>query len=200
MKSYLSSQKTQTELTKLSVKGTVPKWLNGKLLRNGPALFETETVKFKHWFDGYGLLHGFNIQNGKVFYHSKFIQSEEYLKSQTAGKFLDITWGTPVDPCSSIFQKLFVVFSATPSNTNVNIVKIGQKYFTISDILTMNEVDIDSLETLSTRNKANGAMAAHPAFDKDGSVWNIISSFSPKNPVNKIVCFNRPLALIQKIV
>jgi carotenoid cleavage dioxygenase-like enzyme len=37
---YFISQNSETELTKLQVDGSLPKWLNGKPVRNGPAIFE----------------------------------------------------------------------------------------------------------------------------------------------------------------
>jgi carotenoid cleavage dioxygenase-like enzyme len=186
---YFTSQTKQTELTKLKVDGEIPKWLNGKLIRNGPALFELGNVKFKHWFDGWAMLHGFNIENGEVFYHSKFIKSKEYLENQKDENASVLSWGTPIDPCKSIFGRFFSKFETLATNTNVNIIKIGEKYFTTSDILTINEADISSLDTLGSKYpEKNGAMAAHPSFNRDGSVWNMISPFSPK-PVHKVISF-----------
>ena len=83
---YYISQKSETELTKLNIDGALPNWLNGKLVRNGPALFEAGSTKLRHWFDGYGMLHGFMIANGTIYYQSKFTQSEEYLNSKEACK------------------------------------------------------------------------------------------------------------------
>src|SRR5271163_2418896 len=54
---YYTSQNLETELTKLEVDGSLPAWLCGKLVRNGPALFEAGDTKLRHWFDGYGMLH-----------------------------------------------------------------------------------------------------------------------------------------------
>ncbi|MEU2025800.1 carotenoid oxygenase family protein [Streptomyces sp. NPDC016469] len=36
----------------LSVTGSLPDWLSGTLLRNGPACFEAGALAFQHWFDG----------------------------------------------------------------------------------------------------------------------------------------------------
>ncbi len=50
---YNKSQKTETELVKLEIIGEVPSWISGKLVRNGPAIFELGKTNFKHWFDGF---------------------------------------------------------------------------------------------------------------------------------------------------
>jgi len=44
--------------------GSIPLWVSGRLLRNGPGMFEIGDTRFKHWFDGLALLHSFTIANG----------------------------------------------------------------------------------------------------------------------------------------
>jgi beta,beta-carotene 9',10'-dioxygenase len=115
---YFASQNSETELTKLNVDGSLPTWLSGKLVRNGPAVFEAGKTKLRHWFDGYGMLHGFLIADGTIYYQSKFIKSEEYLNARESGKVQNtITWGTASDPCRSIFRRFFGTFTAASSNS-----------------------------------------------------------------------------------
>ncbi len=122
MDNYFTSQTSEAELTKLEVEGMLPTWLSGKLVRNGPALFEAGNTKLGHWFDGYGMLHGFMITNSTIYYQSKFTQSEEYLNSKESGKVENtITWGTPSDPCRSIFRRFSATFTAGSSNTPVSL-------------------------------------------------------------------------------
>ena len=186
---YYQSQDTEAKPVALSVIGEIPSWLEGKLIRNGPALFEAGKTGLRHWFDGYGLLHAFGISGGTVSYRSRFIRSKEYLSAKETGGNRWITWGTASDPCRSIFRRFMSTFE-TPDNTSVAIAKVGGRYFTTSDMTTINEFDIESLDTLSTRQiGGRGTVAAHPAFARDGSVWNMSSSFSPR-PVNAIFSFN----------
>jgi hypothetical protein len=44
--------------------GEIPPWLSGRLIRNGPGLFEVGDTKYDHLFDGLALLHSFTIDNG----------------------------------------------------------------------------------------------------------------------------------------
>ena len=44
--------------------GCVPAWLSGRLLRNGPGMFEIGDTKYNHWFDGQALLHSFTVVSG----------------------------------------------------------------------------------------------------------------------------------------
>ena len=47
-----------------SCPGSIPPWVSGRLLRNGPGMFEVGNTKHSHWFDGLALLHSFTIANG----------------------------------------------------------------------------------------------------------------------------------------
>ena len=54
--------------------GEVPRWLSGRLIRNGPGLFEIGDTKYNHPFDGLALLHSFTINEGKH-YLPKFVSN-----------------------------------------------------------------------------------------------------------------------------
>lgn len=50
----------ETEVTKPIdgvVRGNIPKWLNGTLLRNGPGRLQVGDMKYDHLFDSAALLH-----------------------------------------------------------------------------------------------------------------------------------------------
>lgn len=168
------------EVTELKFSSAIPDWVSGKLIRNGPAMFHLKDTELLHWFDGYGMLQGILFENGKSYYHAKYIESQEYREAMETGKVKTLMWGTPTDPCASIFSRLFANFISKPSNTNVNVIQIGQKFFSTSDIATMTEFDLDTLDTREVRmpNK-NAVMAAHPSYTSDNKVWNMLSEFGP---------------------
>uniref|UniRef100_A0A667Z2E6 Carotenoid-cleaving dioxygenase, mitochondrial n=1 Tax=Myripristis murdjan TaxID=586833 RepID=A0A667Z2E6_9TELE len=62
------------------VQGTIPTWINGNLLRNGPGKFEFGNTHYNHWFDGMAMLHQFKIEEGRVTYKSRFLQSDQTFK------------------------------------------------------------------------------------------------------------------------
>ncbi len=90
--SIFSNAPKNIELTKLRSNGMLPSWVTGKLVRNGPALFNLESTSLRHWFDGYGMLHSFLFENGEVFYQSRYIESEEYLRASESGKVKTVAW------------------------------------------------------------------------------------------------------------
>ena len=56
----------EVRLADLTVRGEIPDWLTGTLVRNGPAQFEVGERPFNHWFDGFAMLHKFSFANGRV--------------------------------------------------------------------------------------------------------------------------------------
>ena len=46
----------------LQVSGTIPSWLHGDYVRNGPGTFKS----MKHLFDGYGMIVKFSFKDGNV--------------------------------------------------------------------------------------------------------------------------------------
>jgi len=43
----------------ISIAGSIPQWLQGEVLRNGPGEFDLGETTFNHYFDGHALLHRF---------------------------------------------------------------------------------------------------------------------------------------------
>lgn len=83
------------------VSGTVPGWLSGALLRNGPAKFQVGDKRVE-WFDGLAMLHVFEFSSGKVAYSNRFLRSEQYFIMMDE-KSLEFS-GFAQDPCPKVFK------------------------------------------------------------------------------------------------
>ncbi|KAL9825761.1 carotenoid-cleaving dioxygenase, mitochondrial isoform 1-T1 [Geothlypis trichas] len=133
------------------IKGHIPKWINGNLLRNGPGKFEFGNDKFNHWFDGMALLHQFQLAHGTVTYRSRFLQSSSYLRNSQHSRIVASEFGTLAmpDPCKSLFGRFLSRFEPPqPSdNCNVNYVLYKGDYYVSSENICMHKVDPETLET-----------------------------------------------------
>jgi len=79
---YLAGFQTldrETSGAELDWQGTPPVWLNGVLLRTGPAKFEARAAAYRHWFDGLAMLHRFSFGGDRVRYTNRFLRSSPYL-------------------------------------------------------------------------------------------------------------------------
>jgi torulene dioxygenase len=133
----LKNVQEQVEPIRLKVKGSIPYWLTGKLYRIGPGTYDIPlknggTYHAKHWFNGFGMVHSFEIKDGgEVWYRNrKTAQHMEDAIAET-GEVSTITFA-PTDPCESTFHKFFTFFkrsipgfgrseSNPGKNTNVSV-------------------------------------------------------------------------------
>lgn len=165
----------ETVIDILPVQGEFPLWLEGTLIRNGPAKFNFGTQKISHWFDGLAMLHAFTFGQGKVSYRNKFLRSEAYYQSMEQENLQFA--GFAQDPCKSIFKRLFAYFlpSMTPTivrNANVNVMRIAQNYVALTETPLPVRFDPHTLKTLGVLDfqdrlcKSNCFESAHPHYDR----------------------------------
>lgn len=172
------------------IRGNLPSWLNGTMIRNGPGKFECDNTSFNHWFDGQSLLHRFHIQDGLVNYSNAFVRSKSYADSLNHGLANHLEFGTflPPDPCYSIFARFFARYfgkEVPMDNTNINIINMKGKTFATSETPITFEINPETLQTLNTVDitkqfpggvTINSALA-HPHYTSDGSVINLALSY-----------------------
>jgi carotenoid cleavage dioxygenase-like enzyme len=129
-----------------SVEGTIPSWLSGTLLRNGPGHFEVGGQPLNHWFDGLAMLRRFRIQDGSVSVSNRFLRSREYEHVTREGELRCDQFGTTAP--SSVLDRLREVMDPTlTDNASISVDRIGQQPIAITE--TPNAVAFDA-ETLAT--------------------------------------------------
>ncbi|WP_199093045.1 carotenoid oxygenase family protein [Sporosarcina sp. P1] len=71
------------------LEGHVPNDFHGSYVRNGPNP-QFEPKGRHHWYDGDGMLHAVYVEDGRVSYRNKYIQTEVFEREKAAGQTL---WG-----------------------------------------------------------------------------------------------------------
>ncbi|TRY99940.1 hypothetical protein DNTS_004707 [Danionella cerebrum] len=177
------------------VKGTIPTWIRGSFLRNGPGKFEFGNQHFNHWFDGMALMHRFQIEDGQVTYRSRFLQSDAYKKNNERDRIMVSEFGTIAlpDPCKNIFQRFLSRFETLKAsdNASVNFVKYKGDYYVSTETNFMHKIDPETLESKQKVDwskfvAVNGA-TAHPHFDPDGTAYNMGNSYRNKGAFYNII-------------
>lgn len=153
----------EVRLEHLPVEGTIPTWLSGSLLRNGPAKFEVGPDTFKHWFDGFAMLHRFTFAAGNVSYENKFLRSESYKISMQEGRIAFGQFAT--DPCKAIFKGAMT----ESANANVSIQKVAGDFVAMTETPLPIAFDPHTLETLGVVHYDDDLVghhgSAHPHYD-----------------------------------
>nr|XP_033501374.1 beta,beta-carotene 9',10'-oxygenase isoform X3 [Epinephelus lanceolatus] len=170
------------------VEGTIPTWINGNFLRNGPGKFEFGNTHYNHWFDGMAMLHRFHINQGQVTYMSRFLKSDAYLMNSEKNRIMMSEFGTLAmpDPCKNFFLRFLSRFEMIKptDNASVSFVKYKGDYYVSTETNFMHRVNPENLETLQQVDwskfiAVNGA-TAHPHYDPDGTTYNMGNSYGAK--------------------
>ncbi|KAL9692872.1 hypothetical protein quinque_012157 [Culex quinquefasciatus] len=181
------------------VRGVVPEWLNGSLLRNGPGSLKVGDMTFNHLFDSSALLHRFNIENGHVTYQCRFLKSDAYKKNKAAQRIVVTEFGTSAapDPCHTIFHRIAAIFGKPGENVSdnamISIYPFGDEYFTFTESPIIHRIDPETLETEAKLNLSDyvGIVnhTSHPHVMSDGTVYNLGMSVTKTGPTYTIICF-----------
>jgi beta,beta-carotene 9',10'-dioxygenase len=174
----------ERHIENLPIKGVIPDWLEGSLIRNGPGMVNVDKP-MRHWFDGLAMLHRFSFSGGKVDYRSKFVDCQAYRDVKKYGKITYSDFAT--DPCRSLFQKVQVVFENPPKITDsakVNVDQIGDKAFALGEPLMQIQFDPHTLDSLGVfhyeKKTGNRMNTAHPHTDGHDA-FNLVVEYGPIN-------------------
>lgn len=168
----------EIETVDLDVRGTLPAWLSGALLRVAPARFEVGKQRYRHWFDGLARLHRFAISDGRVSYTSRFLRSEAWRLAEKTGRIGRGEFAT--DPCRTLFGRVMAILEPTiTDNAVVAINKIGDDVVALTETRLPVRFDPQTLETLGVHEwgaSVDGSVStAHPHHDGERAYTYVVS-------------------------
>jgi carotenoid cleavage dioxygenase-like enzyme len=169
-----ATQEHEQPDTDLVVRGELPRWLSGSLLRTGPAKFEVGEQRMRHWFDGLAMLHRFSFAEGRVQYASRFLEGRAYRAAREQGRIAFGEFAT--DPCRSLFRRVQTLFSTAglSDNGNVNVTRLGERFIALTETPIPVEFDPHTLATVGVGYRPPGQLStAHPHLNReDGGMLN----------------------------
>lgn len=181
---------------KATIKGCLPEWLRGDLIRVGPGKFDMGTdFTCNHWLDGLAVMYKFSFKENQVTFTKRFVESDAYKKAHKAGRPVYTEFGTKAfpDPTKSLFSRLVSSFdsSCVTDNAGVNIIHVGNEIFVSSETCYMRRIEQNNLETKEKidMHKIAGInfASSHVLTDDTGTSYNVgITIFSgPKYHIMK---------------
>ena len=176
------SAERESTVGPLEIQGALPEWLEGSLLRTGPAKWEVGSRSMRHWFDGLAMLHRFSFAGGSATYASRFLESKAYRAASEKGEISYSEFAT--DPCRSLFQRAFSAFSPKfTDNANVNLTKLGERFIAMTETPIPVEFDAETLATVGVAYDVPGTLTtAHPHLDRaSGGMLNYSARLGPRN-------------------
>ncbi len=128
------------------IEGSIPAWLSGTLIRNGPGLFEAGDRRVNHWFDGLAMLRRYAFDDGDLRYSNRFLRTDAYAEAmdgRLTGQF-----GTDTRGWRRVIDTLRSFGLPEPTdNTNVHVARVDGEYVALTEAPRRVAFDPDTLET-----------------------------------------------------
>ncbi|UYO55035.1 carotenoid oxygenase family protein [Rhodopseudomonas palustris] len=143
----------------LTIKGELPRELNGTLYRNGanPQFISPNA----HWFFGDGMLHAFHLENGRASYRNRWVRTPKWLAEHAAGRPL----------YGEFNMRLKDAPASTPRDGNVantNVVYHAGRLLALEEAHLPMQIERETLETrgyCDYGGALQGPFTAHPKID-----------------------------------
>ncbi|SEO89040.1 Carotenoid cleavage dioxygenase [Halorientalis persicus] len=130
----------------LPVAGTVPTWLSGTLLRNGPGRFDAGGG-VNHWFDGLAMLRRYSFTDGEVEYTNRFLRTEAYDRAEAGEPTRQFATGA--SGLAELRRWIRALGPPEPTdNANVHLARIGDRFVAQTEVPRWIEFDPHTLETV----------------------------------------------------
>jgi len=185
------TQREEVNDVTLDVEGTLPEWLAGTVLVNGPGQFEVGDTDLAHWFDALAMLRRVAVEDGEVRYSNRFVRSEDFRVAREAGRVRRSLPGTPAD--GSALGRLYrALTGAVQDNPAIGVTRLDGETYAVTESPTGIAVDPDTLATTGRRDLSAGLSAGatlghtHVA---DGVQWGLGPGFGRESTYT---LFRRP--------
>lgn len=149
--------------------GTLPRSLDGTLYRNGPARFERAGKRYRHWFDGDGLVQAWRIGQAGASHRARMVGTDKFADEQAAGRFTRQAAGTWIEGGRG--------GSSDAGNTaNTAMLAHAGRLYALWEGGSAWELAPDTLAARGPRlwreDLRSVPFSAHPLRDADGTLWN----------------------------
>ncbi len=170
----------------LAVEGTLPSELDGTLYRIGPARHDVYGDRYRHWFDGDGMVHAVRFSGGRVEYRNRFVATDKKREEDAAGRRIYGGFGTR--PAGGPVARVRNVLPKSAANTN--IVFHAGKLLALWEAGRPWRLDPVTLETVGEDDMSGvlgvrKAISAHPKLDRaTGAMWNFGVDYGPRTAIS----------------
>jgi len=154
---------TEATVTDLAVEGTIPDFLDGRYVRNGPNPLEKPDPATYHWFMGTGMVHGVRLGDGRAqWYRNRWVRS-----AGVATALGETVRPGPVHAGMDMSPNTNVISFA---GSTLALVEGGAHPYELSD-------ELDTLRPFDFAGTLGGGYSAHPLVDPATGELHSVSYF-----------------------
>jgi carotenoid cleavage dioxygenase-like enzyme len=181
------SLESEAQVDRLPVEGELPAWLDGALLRTGPALYDAAGRTVEHWFDGMSMLHRFGFAGGQVSYANRFLDSRAYRGFREDGRIHYREFAS--DPCRTMFRRVASMFAPDgelTDNAHGNLARVADRFIALTETPLPVAFDPETLDTLGVVDYPDAMKGqlttAHPhRHPGTGELVSYMTLFGPRS-------------------
>jgi len=152
------------------IEGRWPEGLKGVFYRNGPAVHEVGDYRYRHWFDGDGLVQRFAARGDRLVHRARLVATHKRAREGDLGRAALPTFGSLPEDSDGIAEP----DALNPGNISVlahhgallALWEAGAPWALDPDTLATRGLHTFSAESVGL------PFSAHPRVDPDGTLWN----------------------------
>ena len=176
----------------LEVTGRLPAELSGTLHRIGPARFEVAGERYRHWFDGDGMVHAIRLAGGRAHYRNRFVATAGRAEEERDGRRLYAGFGTRPGGATALERLRHVRRRWVKNTANTNVVWIGGRLLALWEAGRPHRIDPVTLATLGEDDlgvlRPGSTFSAHPKRHPAGDIWNFGVRYTRRHSVDLYRC------------
>ena len=157
--------------------GRLPAELRGVLYRNGPSVHERFDLRYRHWFDGDGMVQAFRFDGAAITHRGRVIRTPKLARELAAGRRLYPGFGTPIARAAPV---------RGPDDLNTANISVLDHHGALLALWEGGSASVLDRETLAWqgfRSWGEGLegvpFTAHPKVEPDGTLWAFGVSLIP---------------------
>ena len=151
------------------IEGRLPAELRGTFHRNGPAVHERFGLRYRHFFEGDGMVHAFRFDGRGLAHRARVLATPKLVRETEAGRRLFSGFGTPVRGGVRVRR---------PDDLNVANVSVLDHHGELLALWEGGSASVLDRETLAWQGfkvwgeRLEGVpFTAHPKVEPDGTLW-----------------------------
>ena len=159
------------------VEGRLPAELVGTLYRNGPAVHERFGLRYRHWFEGDGMVHAFLFDGRRVFHRGRVVETPKLAREDEAKRRLFSGVATRIENGTMVRR---------PDDINTANISVLDHHGELLALWEGGSASVLDRETLAWQGfkvwgeRLEGVpFTAHPKVEPDGTLWAFGYSLAP---------------------
>ena len=178
------------------IEGRLPPELQGTFYRNGPAVHERFGLRYRHLFDGDGMVQAFRFDGRGITHRARVLATPKLVRETEAGRRLFSGFATPVEDGAPVRRPDDI------NTANISVLDHHGELLALWEGGSASVLDRENLQWKGFKVWGEGLeglpFTAHPKVEPDGTLWAFGYNLAPvhrarcgRSSFDNIACLER---------